>query len=243
MRGVYEGMFEQSMLLSSAPGKKAGALAVSLGAQTVAIGTLLLIPLLYTDQLPFVRLDLPTFLPTAAPPPPMDKPEAVPRRRTSRTQNIFRSPTTIHPLNRLPDIVDDAPISLDGIDAGPMVPLGPSFIFTQVIPPPLPPQVIEPAPNEPVTVTSDIQSAKLLRKVIPVYPKFAIMARVSGTVHLIGTIGTDGMIERVQVVGGPPMLVQAAVDAVRQWVYRPTMLNRKAVEVIAPIEVIFSLSR
>jgi protein TonB len=44
------------------------------------------------------------------------------------------------------------------------------------------------------------------------------------------------------VISGPPLLVQAAVDAVRQWVYRPTMLNSKPVEVIAPIEVIFSLS-
>ncbi len=101
----------------------------------------------------------------------------------------------------------------------------------------------EPAPTKPITVTSDIQSAKLLRKVIPMYPKFAVLARVSGTVHLIGTIGKDGMIEQVQVVSGPPMLVQAAVDAVRQWVYRPTMLNNKPVEVIAPIDVIFSLSR
>jgi periplasmic protein TonB len=78
--------------------------------------------------------------------------------------------------------------------------------------------------------------------VIPIYPKFAIIARVSGTVHLIGTIGKDGRIEQVKVVSGPSLLVQAAVDAVRQWVYRPTMLNNKPVEVIAPIDVIFSLS-
>ena len=77
---------------------------------------------------------------------------------------------------------------------------------------------------------------------IPIYPKFAIIARVSGTVHLVGTIGKDGMIEQVQVVSGPSLLAQAAVDAVRQWVYRPTMLNNKPVEVIAPIDVIFSLS-
>jgi len=59
---------------------------------------------------------------------------------------------------------------------------------------------------------------------------------------LIGTIGKDGMIEQLQVISGPPMLVRAAVDAVRQWVYRPTMLNSKPVEVIAPIEVNFTLS-
>ncbi len=229
------------MLLSSAPGKKAGALAVSLGAQTLAVGTLLLIPLLYTDQLPFVQLQIPTFLP-AAPPPPVPEPIVQTYARV-RAGNVFAAPRRIPPLNTRPDFIDDAPEPLGRIDAGPIVPLGPSVIFTQAIPPPPPPPVIESAPSKPITVTSDIQSAKLLRKVIPVYPQFAIIARVSGTVHLIGTIGKDGMIEQLQVVSGPPLLVQAAVDAVRQWVYRPTMLNDKPVEVIAPIEVIFSLSR
>ena len=227
------------MLLSSAPGKKAGALAVSLSAQTLAVGTLLLIPLLYTDRLPFVQMQIPTFLP----PPPAPIPEPVaPRHTTVRPGNVFAMPTRIPPLNTQPDIIDYPPEPFGRIDAGPIVPLGASVIFTQVIPPPPPPQVIEPAPGKPITVTSDIQSAKLLRKVIPVYPQLAIMARLSGTVHLVGTIGKDGMIEQLQVVSGPPMLVQAAMDAVRQWVYRPTMLNNKPVEVIAPIDVIFSLS-
>lgn len=229
------------MLLSSAPGKKAGALAVSLSAQTLAVGTLLLIPLLYTEQLPFVQLQIPTFLP---PPPPAPIPEhVVPRHTTVRAGNVFTMPRRIPPLNTRPDIIDYVPEAFGGIDAGPIVPLGPSLIFTQVIPPPPLPQVIEPAASKPITVTSDIQSAKLLRKVIPVYPQLAIVARLSGTVHLVGTIGKDGKIEQLQVVSGPPLLVQAAVDAVRQWLYRPTMLNNKPVEVIAPIEVIFSLSR
>ena len=231
------------MLLSSAPGKKAGALAVSLSAQTLAVGTLLLIPLFYTDHLPFVPLQIPRFLPATPPPPPVTKPEVTPQRQVrSRVAGVFRSPTTIPPLSQSPDIVDDAPAP-DLIDARPVIPLGPSAFLTQVIPPPPLPRVPEPEPSKPVTVTSDIQSAKLLRKVIPIYPQFAVMARVSGTVHLMGTIGKDGMIEQLQVVSGPPMLVQAAMDAVRQWVYRPTMLNNKPVEVIAPIDVIFSLSR
>jgi len=234
-------MFEQSMLLSSAPGKKAGALAVSLGAQTLAVGTLLLIPLLYTDQLPFMRLELPTFLPTA---PPSPIPEPIARRHTTvRAGNVLTMPTRVPPLNTQPDFIDNVPGLPERIDAGPIVPLGPSIAFTQVLAPPPAPQVIEPEPSKPITVTSDIQSAKLLRKVIPVYPQLAIMARLSGTVHLIGTIGKDGMIEQLQVISGPPMLVRAAVDAVRQWVYRPTMLNSKPVEVIAPIEVNFTLSR
>ena len=230
------------MLLSSAPGKKAGALAISLGAQTLAVGTLLLIPLLYTDRLPFVQLQLPMFLPPPRPP-EIPKPEPASRRRSaSRIPNVFRVPTTIPPLNRLPDMIDDAPLPPDRIDAGPIVPLGPNVVFTQVIPPPPPPRVTEPTPSKPITVTSDIQAAKLIRKVIPVYPRFAIVARISGTVHLIGTIGKGGMIQQIEAVSGPPMLVQAALDAVRQWVYRPTMLNNQPVEVIAPIDVIFTLS-
>ncbi len=234
-------MFEQSMLLSSAPGKKAGALAVSLSAQTLVVGTLLLIPLLYTDHLPFAQLQMPTFLP-AAPPPPIPEPTVRTRARF-RAGNVFTIPTRIPPLNTQPEFIDNVPEPLDRIDAGPIVPLGPSAIFTQVIPPPLPPPLIEPSPSKPITVTSDIQAAKLIRKVIPVYPQLAITARVSGTVRLIGTIGKDGMIQQLQAISGPPFLVQAAVDAVRQWVYRPTMLNNNPVEVIAPIDVIFSLSR
>jgi len=79
--------------------------------------------------------------------------------------------------------------------------------------------------------------------VTPVYPRIAIVARISGTVRLIGIVGKEGAVEQLQVVSGPPLLVQAAVDAVRQWVYRPTILGGKPVEVAAPIDVIFTLSQ
>lgn len=85
--------------------------------------------------------------------------------------------------------------------------------------------------------------ARLIKKVIPVYPPLARQARVSGTVHLIGVVAKDGTIQQLQVVSGNPLLVGAALDAVRQWVYRPTVLNNEVVEVIAPIDVIFILSQ
>jgi len=240
-RGVYEGMFEQSMLLSSAPGKKAGALAASLGAQTLAVGTLLLLPLLYTDRLPFVQLQLPTFMPSP-PPPEHPKSEPTPRTRPGvRIGHVFTVPTAIPPLNTQPEIIDTAPGLPDRIDPGSPVPLALNMIFTHVIPPP--PQVIEPAPSAPVSVTSEIQSAKLMRKVIPVYPRMAIIAHISGTVRLIGKVGTDGTVQQIQVVSDPALLVQAALDAVRQWVYRPTLLHGKPVEVVAPIDVTFNLSQ
>jgi periplasmic protein TonB len=236
-------MFEQSMLLPSAPGKKAGALAASLAAQSLAVGTLLLIPLLYTDRLPFVQLQLPTFLPPTPPPEPV-KPQAAPHRRTvPRIWNPLTAPTSIPPLNTQPEIIDDAPAPLTSIDTGAFLPPSLGAIFSRVLPPPPPPQVAEVTVSKPITVTSDVQAAKLLRKVIPVYPRLAIAAHISGTVRLMGVVAKDGTVQQIRVVSGPALLVEAALDAVRQWVYRPTMLNNKPVEVIAPIDVIFTLSR
>jgi periplasmic protein TonB len=237
-------MFEQSMLLSPAPGKKAGALAASLGAQTLAIGTLLLIPLLYTDRLPFAQLQLPTFLPPTPVPEPV-KPQALPHlRKVPRVWNPLTAPTTIPPLNTQPEIIDDTQAPLGIIDTGVFVPPTLGTIISRVLPPPPPPpHVTEVEPSKPVTVTSGVQAAKLIRKVIPVYPRLAIAAHISGTVRLIGVVARDGTVQQIRVVSGPALLVEAALDAVRQWVYRPTMLSGKPVEVIAPIDVIFTLSR
>jgi len=85
--------------------------------------------------------------------------------------------------------------------------------------------------------------AKLVRKVIPQYPPIARAARIFGIVHLIGTIGKDGTIQNLQVVSGHPMLARAALEAVEQWIYKPTLLNGNPVEVIAPIEVSFTLGQ
>jgi protein TonB len=85
--------------------------------------------------------------------------------------------------------------------------------------------------------------AKLLRKVTPRYPPIAIAARISGIVRLIGTIGKDGTIQNLQLVSGHPMLARAALEAVQQWIYKPTLLNGNPVEVIAPIEVRFTLGQ
>ena len=81
----------------------------------------------------------------------------------------------------------------------------------------------------------------LIHRVLPVYPPLAKQMRVSGRVRLMGVISTTGMIEKLEVIEGHPMLVKAAVDAVRQWVYRPTVLNGQTIAVTAPIEVNFIL--
>jgi protein TonB len=97
--------------------------------------------------------------------------------------------------------------------------------------------------QQPIHVTSKIQEAKLVRKVIPVYPRLAIQTRQFGTVRLIATVGKDGRVKDVQVLSGPAFLAAAAVAAVKQWVYQPTLLNGNPVEVIAPIDVNFVLSQ
>jgi hypothetical protein len=150
-------MFEQSMLLSSAPGKKVGALAVSLAGQTLAVGALLLIPLLYTDRLPFAQLQLPTFLPRTPAPEPL-KPQATPHRRiVANVRNPFIAPTTIPPLNTQPEIIDYTPAQLDRIDTGVFLPPNLGTIVSRVLPPPPPPpHVNEVEPSKPVTVTSDV---------------------------------------------------------------------------------------
>ena len=83
--------------------------------------------------------------------------------------------------------------------------------------------------------------ARLVRRREPVCPPLARQARISGTVELTGLIGADSRIRELQVVNGHPLLARAALEAVRQWVYEPTLLNGKPVEVIAPITVNFVL--
>lgn len=84
--------------------------------------------------------------------------------------------------------------------------------------------------------------AKLVKRVIPVYPPLAKQMRVSGVVRLEGVIARDGRVVNLQIIHGHPLLAAAAVNAVRQWLYTPTLLNGEAVEVIAPIDVNFILN-
>jgi protein TonB len=97
--------------------------------------------------------------------------------------------------------------------------------------------------SKPVAVSKGVQAAKLIRQVNPPYPPLARQARISGTVRLTAIIGRDGAIERLQLISGHPLLASAALEAVKQWVYRPTLLNEIPVEVITQIDVNFTLSQ
>jgi len=87
-----------------------------------------------------------------------------------------------------------------------------------------------------------MMEGNLIYKVQPVYPPMARAARVQGTVVLRAMISKNGTIENLQVVSGHPLLVRAAKDAVRQWLYRPYVLNREPVEVETQVTVNFILS-
>jgi TonB family protein len=94
-----------------------------------------------------------------------------------------------------------------------------------------------------IRVGSDVQKAKLVQHPEPVYPPLALQARISGVVRMNAIIGRDGTVQNLTLVSGHPLLVAAAMEAVKQWVYEPTLLNGQAVEVATLVEVEFSLSQ
>jgi protein TonB len=240
-------MFEQSILVES-PTNKRWTVVLSLMLEFACVIVLIILPLIFTEQLAQFQWANTLIAP------PMPQPAPVPleaRRAAVRTgmapvfaSKIFTVPAKIPA--RVAIITDSDPLPLVGTLGALHTTVGAiAELFTEAPPPP-PPVVVTAKPREaakPIRVSSNLQEAKLLRRVIPVYPALARQARVSGTVRLVGVIGKDGIIQNLQFVSGPPLLVQAALDAVKQWVYRPTLLNHEPVEVIAPIDVIFTLSQ
>jgi protein TonB len=103
--------------------------------------------------------------------------------------------------------------------------------------------VVRPEPRAPIRVSTAVEEGLLIRKTVPVYPAIAKAAGIGGTVRLAATISRNGTIENLRVTGGPAMLQQAALDAVKTWVYRPYLLDGQPVEVETTVDVIFTLSR
>ncbi len=92
-------------------------------------------------------------------------------------------------------------------------------------------------------VGGQVQEARLIRRREPIYPPLARQARIQGVVRLEAVIGPDGRVEKVQAISGPPLLRQAAIDAVKDWVYEPSRLNGRPVRVTTQIEINFTLGR
>jgi len=153
-----------------------------------------------------------------------------------------------NPVNNIIDGADFAPppfaIGTGSVSASTSAfvggPVGVGVGGVPTAPPPKPEPKKEPA--KPLRVGGAVQAANIVHRVNPPYPALAKQARISGVVKLEGVIAKDGTIQRLRLVSGHPLLANAALEAVKQWRYRPTLLNGEAVEVIAPIDVNFILS-
>jgi protein TonB len=257
-------MFEQSILATPRGTARPTSFVASLGAQALLLGTALLIPLFLIEQPQMARLTAGLQAPPPPPPPPGSfvKLVPVPMRFIPRAFDGLKlyAPVRIPPKAEL---IDDGDLPLAGAPALQQqstgwVPggipgsigtfTGERFGSAPPPPPPAPPaeQKVQRAaekPSAPIRVGGDVQAAKIINRAIPVYPPLAKAARISGTVRLIGIISKDGKIQQLQVVSGHPLLVAAALEAVKRWLYQPTLLNGEPVEVVAPIDVHFNLSQ
>jgi periplasmic protein TonB len=212
---------------------------VSVIIQSAILVTMLLIPLIYTQTLPSAATN--TFLvvpPPPAPPPPPQ--QAMVKQVQPKTLAVNRmvAPTVIPKQVEIAKDEASPPLVTSdtaGVPGGTGDVLG--GIGTGVAPPPPPPAA---TPNR-IKVGGDVQSASLVERVTPEYPDIAKSAHVSGTVTLHAIISKDGSIQKLEYVSGPPLLMASAMRAVKEWRYRPTMLNGQPVEVDTTVQVVFSL--
>jgi TonB family protein len=99
------------------------------------------------------------------------------------------------------------------------------------------------ADDAPVRIGGNVQQANIESKITPVYPAQAKQDRVQGAVELQVTIDKEGRVQDVSVLSGPEPLIQSAVDAVKQWTYKPTFLNGQPVRVITTVTVNYTLAQ
>ena len=254
-------MFETATLNYGRSTKRVWATALGFTGQALLIGGGLLAPMVFPQTLgkAFLISSIVSPGPPPAPPPPPG-----PQVRPRGARRVFSqvSASGLMAPARIPDkpamLVDEPPVasgSGTGVVGG-MVGGDQNGIIDGVLRAvpneaprpvsvaraPLPkPAAAAAAPVVRPPRVTQIRMATPIQRVDPVYPRIAIDAHVSGTVELMGVLGVDGRIHELKVLRGHPLLIKAAMDAVRQWVYEPTMLNGQAVEVSAPITVNFIL--
>ena len=247
-----EPVFEDSLFASTArPSPRRGwAAAISFGLQATVLGVLVLIPMVFTDALPLSALKG-TFILTA--PTRTSAPPSAPEvHRTHPSPSDLDNGVAIAPIRiptRIAMVHDEQPPS-DGGEAGPYIPGaipgGTDPRGNQITmllnsgPRPEAPRNVAPANRGPVRI-SHMDEGLLVHRVTPAYPKIAMMAHQQGSVVLQATIGKDGTIQNLHVVSGPGLLITSAMEAVKQWRYRPYILNNEPVEVETQITVNFTL--
>jgi len=244
-------MFEDSLLESGGrlKTKRGRTTTFAIILEIGLVGLMVLLPLIFTEALP--KQQLMTFLVAPPPPPPPPPPAAAPVHVVKQIQSDMmngqlRTPTKI-PKKILENLKEDeAPpqMAASGVVGG--VPGGiPGGQMGGVIggiissTPVAVPRVATP---QRVRVSQGVSTGLLIRKVNPTYPPLARQARIQGTVVLHAVISKDGSIEGLTLISGHPMLAPAAIEAVKQWRYKPYLLNGEPVEVDTEVLVNFTLS-
>ncbi|MGA2991597.1 MAG: TonB family protein [Candidatus Korobacteraceae bacterium] len=247
-------MFEDCLLESGGKPRKRSlwTTAVSFALQSLAVGLLFLVPLFYTNTLP--RQEVTTLVYAPPPPPP---PAAAPRRSIAPVKPQrkpdpdtarLRTPTAIPKeiiTPKEPEAPPPAAPASGGVVGG--VTRGvPGGVLGGVLggTGPALPKIAEPQPPPPqkIRVSSGVAQGNLIHDVRPQYPPLARQARIQGIVVLLAVIGKDGSVRDLHVKSGSPLLAQAAMDAVKQWRYRPYLLNGQPVEVDTQININFTLA-
>jgi protein TonB len=244
-------MFEDSLVESSGRlrTKRKWTTVLSFVLQCLLLGVMVLIPLIYTEALP--KQQLMTFLVAPPPPPPPPPPPAampikvVKIVQTDIMNGQLRTPTKIpEKIAMIKEEAAPPPMTSTGVIGG--VPGGvPGGSLAGVMggiiggTPVAVPKVAAPTR---VRVSAGVQQGNLISQVKPPYPAIAKSARIQGAVVLQAEISKQGTIENLRVISGHPMLVQSALDAVKQWRYKPYLLNGDPVPVETTITVNFTLS-
>jgi len=245
-------MFEDSLIESGGKlkTKRGWTSVISFLLQFMIIGVMVLIPLIFTEALPKAVISLGLTAPPPPPPPP--PPAAAPVKIVHQVQTDIingqlRTPTKIPqkvkmiqedeappPVAATTGVVGGVPGGVPGGSMGgvlgSIVSAGSNVAMPKVATP------------QRVRVSSGVQSGLLVRKVQPTYPPLARQARIQGTVVLQAQISKNGDIENLQLISGHPMLAPAAIEAVKQWKYKPYLLNGEPVEVETTVQVNFSLA-
>ncbi|MBI1357520.1 MAG: TonB family protein [Acidobacteria bacterium] len=249
-------MFDLTFVDGGRASRRPWTFTASLICQGIVISTLALASVAAGPGLPlhdWTAVFLAPPKPPAAKAPPKQQP--VQTVAPERFQSELTQPRSIP--DRVAMIVEEAPpaeaagASVEGATGEPG---GGDDVITGIVnsipdvaPPPPPPPVVEKTKPEPETSSSivvggDVQAAKLLRKVAPAYPVLARQARIQGVVKLQAIIAEDGSIDELRVLSGHPLLIPSAIQAVKQWRYRPTLLNNKPVRVVTQVDVRFQLN-
>jgi protein TonB len=225
---------------------------VSLAVHGAVLSAAILLPILVTsEKLPVVPTMMAFVAAAPAPPPPPPPPAP---KAPARTEEARPRPTAA------PSNPDAAPIDLPaeitpepafrgyeefgvegGVEGGVIGGSLGGVVGGLVEAPPPPPPPPPPAPRVPVRIGGQIQAPELVRRVEPVYPDIAVLAKVTGTVILEAVVGTDGAVQSVRVLRPVKFLDQAALDAVKQWRYSPLVLNGVATPFVLTVTLTFSI--